>query len=143
LHPPPRDVILAEVLRECETKGLACPVQDKKHVPDKQWSLACLSTLNPDHEMFKKGFCYKVFKAKQDPQDTSNCVNNQDGFFSNLKTPTKKRSQQKKADIFTPSPEKKSCGQIQELQQQIADLNISGDKLEEYYGAYKQMKSGH
>ncbi len=37
----------------------------RRHTPDKQWMLFLLSTLNPEHEIFKKG--YRPPPSSQEP----------------------------------------------------------------------------
>ena len=103
-QPPPKEIILEEVARACEELGLPYPIIGKRQLPDKNWAQSLLSTLKPDHEMFQKGFQYKIYKAARDP--TRN-INNEDGFFSNLKLSKRKPAKGKKTDIFVNAKAKK------------------------------------
>lgn len=51
-------------------------------VPDKAWLVVVLSTLDPDHLIFKKDY---MADQKQEKRENKT-VNNSDGFFDNLPT---------------------------------------------------------
>ena len=54
---PSKEEVLHEVLAALKEKCLPSLSGDlNKKVPEKKWLLACLSTLNPSHRFFAKGY---------------------------------------------------------------------------------------
>ena len=53
---PVKDVLLEKVKKLAIEKGLNVAWIDSAHVPDKDWLIAVISSLNPDDEIFKKDY---------------------------------------------------------------------------------------
>ena len=49
-------MVIEELLKELQTRGLNMGIIDDKHLPDKEWALEVLGTLNPDHEFFRRDY---------------------------------------------------------------------------------------
>ena len=53
---PVKDILLEKVKKLAIEKGLNIAWIDSAHVPDKDWLIAVISSLNPDDEIFKKDY---------------------------------------------------------------------------------------
>ena len=53
---PVKEVLLNALLKLCRRHMLNVAWIDEKHSPDKDWIVAVLSTLDPNHEIFKKDY---------------------------------------------------------------------------------------
>ena len=51
-YPPERVRVLEELEIACRKHKKAFPIKDIKKLPNIEWALNCLSTLEPDHEFF-------------------------------------------------------------------------------------------
>ena len=85
---PPTKLMLVEALyNECGSQGLICLVFDPQHMPDKEWLLVSLSTLNANHAFFQKNYSYipdrRRVNLKQAEEDEE-YLPNEDGFFDGL-----------------------------------------------------------
>ena len=50
---------------EAESANLDLGI-DKSHLPERKWMLIALSTLNPNHEIFKKNYVPKLYEKTFD-----------------------------------------------------------------------------
>ncbi len=96
LTPPPKYMVFDAIRSKLRAEAHAVErstVQylgfDEDQLPDSRWLLAVLSTLDPDHEFFSKNFVYEA--EKKQPAGGVQVVDNQDGFYSGLPTPKRKR----------------------------------------------------
>ena len=68
---PPNKLKLLEYMQdECDKQKLKMPVQNPKILPDKDWIIVCLSSLNPDHLIFQKSYVPEpVVKRKKEEME--------------------------------------------------------------------------
>ena len=68
-------------------------------MPDSDWMLKCLSTLNPHHKIFDKGYVYIAEKKKLQPYVDFKILDNQE-FFKDLPELTKKKDLKGRGSAF-------------------------------------------
>ena len=84
IDPPKKDEVLEHLLGFANDAGHNLGITDKRQ-PDKQWALAVLQHLKPNHKFFRKDYTPKKAKDKI-------LLDNSDGFFDHLPPgPIKKR----------------------------------------------------
>jgi hypothetical protein len=82
--PPTKQVVIAAIMKLARAQNPPLNMgfdEASKATPDKSWSLWILSTLNPDHPFFAKGY---VAPRKPKKLKVGASLNNDDGFFSGL-----------------------------------------------------------
>ena len=127
--PPSKRIIFEEVLLILRAKKLNIGIQSESKV-DLNWLLGCLSTLNEQHDFFKRDYHPMNFEcvSKRGGKAILASVNAQK-FFENLplKTPSKSRASKRQTINFTSNVNQQwSLGNIQiaQLAQQMQDLHV-------------------
>ena len=102
-HPPVKRVIFRAVTYELNRRGIDFGISSEDHVCI-QWLLACLSTINEDHEVFSKNYMPSAEHSRYSKVKPKNTISNHDGFFNNL--PVKElKSKGKKTRVQLPFKE--------------------------------------
>lgn len=65
VNPPSKATLLKMLEEEAESADLDLGI-DKSHLPERKWMLIALSTLNPNHEIFKKNYVPKLHEKTFD-----------------------------------------------------------------------------
>ena len=86
VSPPKLEYLMNEVVRLSTEKGLDIGATPK-NMPDRKWLLNVLSTMDPDHEVFKKSY----MPPAPVPRRENKVVDNSDSFFDQLPMLTNKR----------------------------------------------------
>lgn len=89
--PPGKTAILREVLKASDLKKLDLGITNEGHIPNKEWLLVVLSTLEPDHLFFKKDYLPPAKNEALSRAKESKVVNNADSFFTSLPSLHKKK----------------------------------------------------
>lgn len=79
--PPKKLTILEELANACMNANKNMPVTKPNSLPDVDWCLACLSTLNPDHEFFTKSYMPEQPNTKKGVMKQ---IDNHDSFYDDL-----------------------------------------------------------
>lgn len=87
--PPSKLIVLEELETACRKKDLVYPITDLKLLPDQEWALNCLSTLEPNHLFFSKNYMPPP-KIREDEVRVQ--VPNADDLFTDLPLPKGKTS---------------------------------------------------
>ena len=79
---PPTKLVLARMLQaEADAKNLLLGM-DEDHMPDAQWMMRALATLNPNHAIFAKSYRPVVERPRH--AERLERVNNEDCFYDDL-----------------------------------------------------------
>lgn len=79
-RPPQKDVLIAKFNKLMQDKGLRSGLQAEK-LPDKEWLITVIATLNPEDEIFRKDYLPPARKNAIEEQKTIHVPN---GFFEGL-----------------------------------------------------------
>lgn len=77
--------------------------QKDAKLPDKKWMIQVLSTLNPSHAIFKKGYRPPLSNQKE---ETTVFVDNKDGLFTGLPMLYRKKDLKSAATAVVPADER-------------------------------------
>ena len=85
---PGKVELLEAMANECINRNLPMPVEKTTVLPDKAWCMVCLSTLNPDHAFFSKGYlANKQLTQTQKEEKLVDLIDNSDNFYTGLPVP--------------------------------------------------------
>jgi hypothetical protein len=109
---------------ELENKWKRLAKYMKKNIPELQWSLAMLSTVNPEHEIFKKNYQAPV-KGMAPQQQFMIPINN--GFMNDLPELSAKERKRGGGISFLTKQQKLEM-QLQRLEEKQQKLELSKQK---------------
>lgn len=128
--PPPKELLLDEVVKITADKGLDIGASDNR-VPDKAWLITMLGYLDPEHEFFKKDYLPPVRKPLQEEM----VVDNSDGFYSGLPSLYKKKDLKARSKL----KEYQSCRYEQKIKtfkmkkaKMEKSIQMENDKMKEF-----------
>ena len=81
-HKPPKTVLLQMLRAEAHPRRLLLGI-DANHEPDADWIIIAIATLNPDHELFGKGYRPSIARGIGGPGGGV-LISNRDDFFTGL-----------------------------------------------------------
>ena len=81
-HKPPKTVLLQMLRAEAHPRRLLLGI-DANHEPDADWIIIAIATLNPDHELFGKGYRPPIARGVGGPGGGV-LISNRDDFFTGL-----------------------------------------------------------
>ena len=125
---PPKFSVLYEIFKEVVSssgKNMGLDPDDK-HVPDKNWMLVIIATLNPDHALFQKD--YVPPKTEQE-MEAIQYVRNEDNFWSGLPKLYKTKDIKAKHVTAILSKEDRLQAKIQKAERQQAKKDSSIAKM--------------
>ena len=91
VNQPVKDLCVAYLEQEAAQQAIDLGFKDSKHAPDKEWIIICLSTLNPNHQMFSKNYFPPTVPRKANVMLECS-VENSNGFWESLPQSKKKGS---------------------------------------------------
>jgi len=129
VKPPVKETLVQKIQTLCKKNNLNIAWIDDKHLPNKEWMVSVVSTLNPDDEIFKKDYVAPPVRKRLRDIETIVLPNE---LFENLPKSSSKLKK-RRLKIMSEAFAAEKASKLKEMQKDIyEELVIQEERMEKY-----------
>ena len=127
--PPLKEALMGKIETLCFNKKLNIAWIDVQHMPDKDWMVAVISTLDPGDEIFRKDYVAPPVRKRLKDIETIILPNQ---LFENLPKSTSK-VKARRLKIMSEAFAAEKAARLKDVQKEIfAQIAVHEEKVEDY-----------
>ena len=129
VKPPVKETLVLKIQTLCKKNNLNIAWIDDKHLPNKEWMVSVISTLNPEDEIFKKDYVAPPVRKRLRDIETIVLPNE---LFENLPKSSSKLKK-RRLKIVSEAFAAEKASKLKEMQKDIyEELVIQEERMEKY-----------